>query len=43
MGFGVMFRLDDGSVLRHAGERKDKSSMCDETGMYLFICVYMYV
>ena len=23
MGFGVMFRLDDGSVARHAGERKD--------------------
>ena len=31
MGFGVMFRLDDGSVSRHAGERKDKSSSCDET------------
>lgn len=31
MGFGVMFRLDDGSVTRHTGERKDRSSMCDET------------
>jgi hypothetical protein len=31
MGFGVMFRLEDGSVTRHAGERKDKSTMCDET------------
>ena len=31
MGFGVMFRLDDGSVTRHAGERKDKSSSSDET------------
>ena len=31
MGFGVMFRLDDGSVTRHSGERKDRSSMCDET------------
>lgn len=31
MGFGIMFRLDDGSVTRHAGERKDRSTMCDET------------
>ena len=31
MGFGIMFRLDDGSVTRHAGERKDRSAMCDET------------
>ena len=31
MGFGVMFRLDDGSVMRHAGDRKDRSSMSDET------------
>ena len=31
MGFGVMFRLDDGSVTRHAGDRKDRSSMSDET------------
>ena len=31
MGFGIMFRLDDGSVTRHAGERKDRSVMCDET------------
>jgi NFACT protein C-terminal domain/Heterogeneous nuclear ribonucleoprotein Q acidic domain len=31
MGFGIMFRLDDGSVMRHAGDRKDRSSMSDET------------
>lgn len=31
MGFGIMFRLDDGSVTRHAGERKDRSAICDET------------
>ena len=27
----LLFRLDDGSVTRHAGERKDKSSSSDET------------
>jgi predicted ribosome quality control (RQC) complex YloA/Tae2 family protein len=43
MGFGVMFRLDDGSVLRHAGERKDKSSMCDETGVYAFTYMYIHI
>jgi NFACT protein C-terminal domain/Heterogeneous nuclear ribonucleoprotein Q acidic domain len=31
MGFGIMFRLDDGSVMRHAGDRKDRSSISDET------------
>lgn len=25
MGFGILFRLDDSSVTRHTGERKDKS------------------
>jgi hypothetical protein len=24
MGFGVMFRLEDGCVGRHAGDRKDR-------------------
>ena len=31
MGFGVMFRLDDVSVVRHAKDRKDRPSMSDET------------
>jgi len=34
--FGVLFRLDDASVTRHAGERQDKDVAMDEDAMSVF-------
>lgn len=34
MGFGIMFRLEDGSVARHLNDRQDKLSNFDDLSMF---------